>query len=116
MLYLVIKGLITAILVVAISEISKRSTLIGGILASIPLTSVLALIWLYIDKGDAEQVSRLSVSIFWLVIPSLSLFIILPVLMRKGLHFGAALPIGLVVMVGLYLATIWTLGRIGVSL
>ncbi len=96
MAYYFTKVAITAILVVLISEIAKRSSLIGAILASIPLTSVLAMIWLYIDTGDKNKVSELSSSVFWLVLPSLALFLTLPVLLGKGLNFylGLALSIG----------------------
>ncbi len=75
---LLFKVLITAILVVAISEIGKRSTLVGALLASIPLTSLLALVWLYRDTGDALQAATLASGIFWLVLPSLLFFLVFP--------------------------------------
>ena len=81
MLYTAIKVLLTAVLVVAISEAAKRSTLFGGILASLPLTSLLAFIWLYGETGDTGKIASLSVSIFWYVLPSLVLFIALPMLL-----------------------------------
>lgn len=74
-MYYLIKVLISAILIVLISEISKRNSLISSILASIPLVSVMAFIWIYIDTKNLETISKLSISIFWLVIPSLILFI-----------------------------------------
>ena len=115
MLY-VIKVLISAGLIVLITELSKRgSTLWGGILASLPLTSLLAFIWLYLDTRDATKIASLSWSIFWLVLPSLSLFIALPVLLRRGLHFAIAFPLSIVIMVGAYLATTATLRRFGVG-
>jgi hypothetical protein len=61
------KVFLTAILVVLISEISKRSSLIEAILASLPMVSILAFIWLYIDTKSVEKISELSTSIFWLV-------------------------------------------------
>ena len=70
MAYYIIKIIITTALIVGISEISKRSSLIASLLASIPLVSVLAMIWLYIDSKDTHKVSQLAVSIFWLVLPS----------------------------------------------
>ena len=69
MLYTALKVLLTAVLVVAISEAAKRSTLLGGILASLPLTSLLAFIWLYGETGDTGKIADLSVSIFWYVLP-----------------------------------------------
>ncbi len=79
MAYYLTKLAITAVLIVLISEISRRSSLIGAILASIPLVSVLAMVWLYVDTKDVEKISALATGIFWLVIPSLALFITLPV-------------------------------------
>ena len=60
MLAIAIKIAVTAILVVAISEVAKRSSLLGAVLASIPLTSVLAMIWLYVDTGDPEKAAELA--------------------------------------------------------
>lgn len=74
MWYYFIKLIITSAIIVAISEISKRSSLIGSILASIPLISFLAFIWLYIETKDVGKIAELSTNIFWLVIPSLSFF------------------------------------------
>ena len=87
MIYYITKIAITVLLVIVISEISKRSTLIGVILASIPLVSVLAMIWLFVDTRDVGKVAALSTSVFWLVIPSLALFLVLPVLLKKGINF-----------------------------
>ena len=81
-MYYVIKVLISAILIVGISELSKRSSLIGAILTSIPFVSVLAFIWIYVDTKNVETISKLSYSIFWLVIPSLVLFVILPIFLK----------------------------------
>jgi hypothetical protein len=71
-------------LVLAISEIARRSSFAGALLASIPLVSVLAIIWLYVDTKDVAKVSALSTSVFWLVLPSLVLFVTLPVLLKKA--------------------------------
>ena len=64
MYYLVIKTLISAVIIVAISELSRRSSLLGALLASLPLTSLLAFIWLYRDTHDTEKIAALSTSIF----------------------------------------------------
>jgi len=89
--------------------------LIGGILASVPLVSVLGMIWLYIDTQSAEKVAQFSTSVFWLVIPSLSLFIVLPILLKK-MSFYFALPISLVVMIIFYYLMILILGKFGIEL
>jgi hypothetical protein len=116
MIYYIIKVALSAILIVAVSEVSKKSSLIGGIVASVPLLSVFAMIWLYIDTKSVEKVSQLSTSVFWLVIPSLSLFIILPLLLKMKVHFYIALPISLVVMILCYYLMIYFLGKFGINL
>ena len=63
-----IKVLLTVALVVTVTEVSKRSTFLGGLLASLPLVSLLALIWLYLDTRDSTKVANLSMTIFWLVV------------------------------------------------
>ena len=95
LIYYILKIAITTILIIAISEISKRNSFIGAVLASIPLVSVLAMFWLYIDTGDATKVSNLSSSIFWLVLPSLALFLTLPILLKFELHFYWAIAISI---------------------
>lgn len=91
MTYYIVKVAVTAVLVVLISEVSKRNSFIGAVLASVPLTSVLAMLWLYIDTGDVGKVSALASSVFWLVLPSLALFIALPVLLAQGVNFYLSL-------------------------
>lgn len=115
MWYYIIKVLISSVLIVAISEISKRSSFWGGILASIPLVSVIAFIWLYIDTNDIKKISDLSVSIFWLVIPSLSLFITLPILLKYKFNFYLALTVSIIVMIGFYYLMIFILQKFGIK-
>lgn len=92
-MYVLLKVLLSAVLIAAISEISKRSTTLGALVASLPLVSVLAMLWLYRETGDAARVAALSGEIFWLVLPSLLLFIVLPLLVRRGMTFYPALAI-----------------------
>ena len=91
MIYIILKVSISAALIVGISEISKRSSFLGGLLASLPLTSLLAFVWLYRDTRDTAKIAALSTSIFWLVLPSLILYIALPLLLKKGVAFYPAL-------------------------
>jgi hypothetical protein len=116
MFYYIIKVVISAIIIVAVSEASKKSSLVGGILASIPLVSVLAMIWLYIETKDIQKISQLSTSVFWLVIPSLSMFLILPYLLKLKLDFYLALLISVAVMVLCYYAMIFILTKFGMKI
>ena len=116
MIYSVIKVIITSLIIVAISEISKRSSFIGALLASLPLVSVLAMVWLYIDTKDVEKVSDLAGSIFWLVIPSLAFFISLPLLLKKGLDFYLSMGASMLITAGCYFLLIKILLRFGIQL
>ncbi|MBI3569505.1 MAG: DUF3147 family protein [Gammaproteobacteria bacterium] len=114
--YYITKIAVTTILIVLISEIAKRSSFIGAILASIPLVSVLAMIWLYIDTKDVSKVSALSSSVFWLVLPSLMLFIALPLLLKNGAGFYVSMIVSLGLTVFSYWLMILALGYFGVKL
>lgn len=113
-MYYAIKVLISAILIVAISELSKKSSLLGAILASIPLVSVMAFIWLYVDTKNIDAISKLSISIFWLVIPSLVLFVSLPILL-KFTNFYLALFGAMVLTIIAYYIMIFFLERFGIT-
>lgn len=114
-MYYAIKVLISAILIVAISELSKRSSFLGAILASIPLVSVMAFIWMYIDTKNIEEISKLSISIFWLVIPSLVLFIVLPILL-KYFNFYISLVGSIALTIISYYLMIYLLEKFNISL
>ena len=110
-----IKVVVTAIVIVAVSEIAKRSPVWAAILASLPLTSLLAFVWLYADTREPERVALLAQSIFWLILPSLVLFVALPLLLRAGWGFWAGLTLSCAATVAAYLAMIWALDRLGIN-
>lgn len=103
MIYYAIKVIVTAIIIVLVTEISKRSSLAGALLASLPLVSYLAFIWLYHETKNIQLIADLSTNIFWLVIPSLSLFLLFPWMLRQGHDFYIALLASTLVMVGIYI-------------
>ncbi len=102
-LAMVSKGLFSGAIIVAASEIAKKSTLYGAIVISIPFISIMSIIWLYNDTKDVEQVADYAEGIMWLVIPSILLFIILPYLLRRDWSFEAAMSIGIIATVLAYL-------------
>jgi hypothetical protein len=116
LIYYVIKISVTAVLIVAISEIAKRSSFFGALLASLPLISLLAILWLYIDTKDVLKVSALTTSIFWLVLPSLALFITLPLLLKHGLNFYVSISISIGLTVGCYWLMVTLLNHYGVKI
>ena len=102
MWYYLTKVIVSAVLIVAISEVAKRSSVLGAVLASVPVVSVIAMIWLYHETGDTAKISALATSIFWLVIPSLALFISLPVLLKAGVGFYLSLLISIGITIFCY--------------
>ena len=116
MLYLVIKAAISGVIVAAVSEIARRYPGWGGLVASLPLTSLLAMIWLWRDSGDAERVAELSVSTIWFFIPSVPLFIALPWLLRSGIGFWAAIAIVVAMTLAFYAMMFWAAPRMGLKL
>jgi hypothetical protein len=116
MMQYALKVAITAALVVAISEVGKRSTIWGAILASLPLTSLLAFVWMRLDHAPAEQIAKLSTSIFWLVLPSLLLFLLLPLLLRSGAGFFVSLVASCAATAGAYWLMTLALAKFGAKL
>lgn len=115
MLRFTLKILITALVVAGVSELAKRHSWMAAILAALPLTSILAMCWLYWDTGDTARVAELSRGILWAVLPSLLFFWILPLLLKQGLRFPAALAISSAVMTGAYAIYAWAAARLGVT-
>jgi hypothetical protein len=116
MLYLFLKAAISGAIVAAVSEIARRYPGWGGLVASLPLTSLLAIVWLYRDSGDAERVAELSVSTIWFFIPSVPLFIALPWLIRSGVGFWAAMAVVVAGTLALYALMFWAAPRLGLKL
>ena len=111
MTYTILQLAPSAAILVAVSEISKRSSFIGGLLVSLPLTSLLAMIWLWHDTHDSAKISALSTSIFWLV-----LFIALPWLLKRGVTFWPSLGISVTAMLASYGAMVSALKKASVQL
>lgn len=107
MLYLAIKVLLSAGVIVLASELAKRSTLLGALIVSLPLVSVLAMSWLYVETGDARRVASMSKDVFFLVLPSLALFIALPELIDRGVGYWAALALASALTASLYGLLVW---------
>jgi hypothetical protein len=103
-------------LIVAVSEIAKRYPGFGALIASLPLVSVLGMIWLWHDKPDPENMAAHATATFWYVLPSLPMFLLIPALLRHGADFRVALAAGCVLTVALYAAVTWIGPRFGLQL
>ena len=115
-MYFILKTLVTALVIVGVSEIAKRWTPVAAILASLPLTSVLAMVWLYHDTHDSAKIIELSNGIFWAVLPSLLFFITLPVLLKMGVKFGFAMVLASAVMFVGYTIYVGLMKKIGLMI
>ncbi|MHB1075978.1 DUF3147 family protein [Thiobacillus sp.] len=107
---------LSALILVAVAEVAKRSTFWAAALASLPLTSLLAFVWLYLDTGDVQKVVALAGGIFWLVLPSLLLFVLLPILLRLGWGFWTSLAVSSAATALAYVGMIRLLSLFGVRL
>ena len=102
-----IKVAVSALLIVAVSEIAKRHSLFAAVVASLPIVSILAIIWLYIETSDTARISELSHQIFWMVIPSLALFLVLPAFIKWGFGFWLSLGADVAAMIVCYFVTLY---------
>ncbi|MCX7193379.1 MAG: DUF3147 family protein [Proteobacteria bacterium] len=116
MLYYALKVAVSAIVIVMITEIAKRSTGFAALVAALPLTSLLAFMWLHLEGAESVRIAELSSQIFWLVLPSLILFLLLPLLIRTGVGFWLSLAISVSATVVCYIAMLPLLRKFGVQL
>lgn len=113
---LVLKALLSGVIVAVVSEVAKRSPGIGALITSLPLISLLAMVWLWHDTGDGARIASYSETTFWLVLPSLPQFLALPWLLRQGIGFWPSLGLASLLTMLLYAGTIWLLARFGIEL
>ena len=116
MWFLAIKALLSGILIAAASEVAKRYPGVGALIASLPLVSVLGMIWLWNDKPDAANMAAHAEATFWFVLPSLPMFLLIPLLLRQGISFWLALLAGCLLTIALYTLTIWAGPKLGLRL
>ena len=116
MLYYMTKLLLSAGIIVIVSEVAKVNAGLGALIKSLPLISVLAMIWLYVDTRDTGRIAELSVSAFWLVLPTLPMFLVLPALLKNGIGFYPILAMSIGVMLVCYLVAVPVLAHFGITI
>ena len=116
MVWYIIKLFLTAGIIVIISEVSKRLPLLGSLIASLPLVSVLGMIWMYGETKDLIRIADHAEGTFWYVLPSLPMFLLMPFLLRKGISFPAALSAGIALTGALYFLMTKVLEKFGMNL
>lgn len=116
MLYLLAKAVISGVVIAIVSEVAKRNPGFGALIASLPLVSVLGMIWLWHDKPDVENMAAHATGTFWYVLPSLPMFLLMPLLLRSGFSFWVALAAGCLLTIALYTAMTLVGPRFGLRL
>lgn len=116
MLYLLVKALLSGLVIAAVSEIAKRNPSFGALVVSLPLVSLLAMVWLWRDTHDRTRLAAHAEATFWYVLPSLPMFLVLPLLLRHGVGFWPSLGLSCALTFVLYLGTVWLAARFGVRL
>lgn len=116
MLYLVLKSAISGVLIAIASTLAKRYPGFGALIASLPLVSVLGMIWLWNEKPDAANMADHAGATFWYVLPSLPMFLLIPALLRQGVGFWVSLAAGCALTIALYAAMTWIGPRFGLRL
>jgi len=115
-MWFLVKTLITAGIIVLVSEVGKTNSYLGSLIASLPMVSYLGMLWMKAEGVSQEKLAEHSVGVFWYVLPSLPFFLLFPYLLKKGIGFFPALLIGTVVMFLLYLLMVRSLARFGIVL
>ena len=114
-MYLLLKAILSGVIVAVASELARRSSLLGAVLISLPLMSILALVWLYRDTRDTGEAAALSWSILWVIVPSLVFFVVLPLALRS-VGFWAALLLACAATAAAYGVWILAARRLGFDL
>ena len=116
MTYFIVKCLLSGLIVAIVSEVARRSPVLGALVVSLPLVSLLGILWLWRDTGDTGRIADHAQSTFWYVLPSLPMFLVLPAMLRAGAGFWPSMGASCVLTMVLYLLTAWTLAKFGISL
>ena len=116
MSYFLFKAVFSGVMIAVISEIARRNAALGALVASLPLVSVIAMIWMWRDTGDALRIADHASATFWYVLPAMPMFLVMPWLIRSGTGFWVALLLGCTLTLCLYLGMIWIGPRLGLKL
>lgn len=116
MLYLIVKAALSGVIIMIVSEVAQRRPALGALIVSLPLVSILSILWLWRDTGDTERIAAHAEATFWLVLPTLPMFLVFPALLRNGTGFWNALAVSIAMTVVLYVATAWLLRKFGIAI
>lgn len=114
--FIIVKVLVSALIIVAISEIAKRNTAFAALVASLPLLSLLAVLWMVAEGADSRRVADHMEATFWYVLPTLPMFLVVPAMLRHGISITMSLLAGIVLTAVLYIGIRRLAAVFGVSL
>jgi len=112
----IVKVLLSALIIVVVTRIQLVSDRLSALLIALPLTSLLAMIWMHGGGQSPQRIANHAESTFWFVLPTLPMFLILPWMLRNGWGFWVALVVNCLLTVGFFWATVLVLRRFGVDL
>jgi hypothetical protein len=115
MTWLITKYFITAAIVVAVSEVAKRSDKLGALIVALPLVTILTMVWLYIEKQPMEKIANHAWYTFWYVVPTLPMFLIFPALLQR-FSFWFSLLISAVITVICFWLLVLVVKNFGIDL
>lgn len=116
MLYLIAKAALSGVIIAVASEVARRWPGFGALIVSLPLVSLLAMIWLWQDTRDPQLLASHAQATFWFVLPSLPMFLLVPLLLRQGVAFWPSLAAGCVLTIVLYTLMVALGPRLGLNL
>jgi len=111
-----VRALVSGLLIALASTLARREPALGALIVSLPLVSVLSMIWLWRDDPDPHNMAAYVQNTFWYFLPSMPMFLVIPMLLRRGVDFWPSLLAGCIMTVLLYAATMALLTRLGVTL
>ena len=108
--------MVSALIIATVTGVGKRSSFFAALTISLPITSIIALSFLYAETKDVQKVASLSIGVFWLVLPTLLFFLALPLFLRWGWNFWLALPVASSLLIAVFWGYSWVLGKFGIQM
>ena len=111
-----VKAIVSGLIIALVSELVKRSVTFGAILTALPLVSIVAMSWMWYEGQEMDLIARYAQTTFWLLIPSVPMFLMLPYLLRQGWGYGAGLGASMMLTIVLYGAMFYTLRMFNIEI